>query len=164
MPATTPNTGGTTADFGNLLIAKTAIDLANTFSSITMEYGTTLGTLRTTAQILALGDFVYPTAAHAQLIGPGLISGFLIALSATDNAQVKAALSGEIQNSALSTKVTKRTVGNTQVDTIKIEVAAGGASVTAYISDFGNFTMMTQYNSVLANTTSFIELIDMKLK
>jgi hypothetical protein len=114
---------------------------------------------------LALVGSVEYSAALAQAIGPSLVSGFLIALTAMDNPQVQAALSGELQSPALSTKVTKRPLGNTEVDTIELQVSGGnGASVTAYMSDFGSFTMMTEFRSVLGSTTTYIEFIDMTLK
>ena len=116
-----------------------------------------------TVQRLSMGGFQY-TAAQAQQLGTGIVSSFLIALVAGDNAQVKAALSGELQSPALSTKVTQRIVGNTTLPTIQITVEAGGSNITSYISDFGNFTMMTRYSASIAGMTSGFEIIDMKLR
>ncbi|HEY0961861.1 MAG TPA: hypothetical protein VGE69_05845 [Pseudomonadales bacterium] len=204
-PVTNPGT--TTADFGGFIAARTLADLVSRFSSLTMEYGSSFGTIATTAQIklevlgqenvggiaadtlrvtitaaggssiaydmavdsggnvqrLNMGSFQY-TAAQAQAVGSGLVSGFLIALVAGDNAQIKAALNAEIQNPALSTKITQRIVGNTSVPTVQVSVAANGASITGYISDFGSFTMMTEYSSAISNMTSGFEIIDMQLR
>ena len=107
-------------------------------------------------------DFSIP---QAQALGPPVVDGFLSALSAADIAQVGFALAGEIQNPALSTKLTKRLVGDTEVDTIKLEVSSDAdASVIAYISDFGSFAMATEFSSTLGTETTFFEIIDMTLR
>lgn len=52
--AATANTGGstTTADFGSVIVAKTLADLKQRFSSLTMEWSSTIGTLKTTSQTM----------------------------------------------------------------------------------------------------------------
>lgn len=110
------------------------------------------------------GTFEY-SAAQSEFIGAGLVSSFLIALAAGDSAQVKAALANEIQNPALSTKVTKRIIGSITADTVQITVAANGAEITSYISDFGSFTMITEYSAKIGTfLTNSFEVIDMKLR
>jgi hypothetical protein len=112
---------------------------------------------------VALGSFVYPDA-QAEILGASAVSGFLIALAAGDNPQLQAALSGELNNGALSTKVTQRTVGTTTVPTVQLTVAANGANITGYYSDFGSFTMLTQFSSTVSVLSNSFEVIDMKLR
>lgn len=112
---------------------------------------------------VAVGSFVYPDA-QAETLGATIVSGFLIALSAGDNAQLQAAINQEIQNPALSTKVTQRMVGKTQVPTIQVTVAAGGANISSYLSDFGSFTMLTQFSSTIGSLSNSFEVIDMTLR
>jgi hypothetical protein len=207
-PNPTPTAPAAVADFSSFIAARTLNDLISYFSSITMEYSSSILTLTTTAQIklellgqenvgststnhlrvtitggtpsasqaydmwvdsagtiqrLMQGTFEFAQA-QSQLIGTGLVSSFLLALVAGDTPTIKAAVANEIANPALSTKVTQRIVGATQVDTIAVSVASGGAEVTAYISDFGNFTMMSEFLSKTSTMSTSFEIIDMKLR
>jgi hypothetical protein len=112
---------------------------------------------------MAVGSFVYPDS-QAEVLGATAVSGFLIALAAGDNPQLQAALNGQLSNGALSTKVTQRTVGNTTVPTVQLTVAANGANITGYYSDFGSFTMLTQFSSTISTLSNSFEVINMKLR
>ncbi|MES3008618.1 MAG: hypothetical protein V4751_12700 [Pseudomonadota bacterium] len=114
---------------------------------------------------LAMNGFEY-SAAQATLIGPGLVSGMLLALQAAETPTVKAAISGALANNgAVSQNTQNRTIGGLPVQTLTITISdTASASMSLELSDLGPFSMATKMNSRLSSMTSYFEITEAVLR
>lgn len=92
--------------------------------------------------------FEYTNAATADLLGRSLVSSMVSLLAAADSASIKNATSVALSNTtALQSKVQKRTFNGQQVDTLILTINVSIINYSVEISDFGNFSMITNYDA-----------------
>lgn len=113
---------------------------------------------------LAMNGFAYD-ANLSKTIGPGLVSGMLLALVAADAPAVKAVVNNELaNNSAVSQKTTNKTIGGAAVQAITISVSTGANAIEVELSDFGPFTIASSYTAVTQSSSTYFRMVDVQLR
>ncbi len=120
-----------------------------------------------TVRRFILNGFEYTAPATADALGRSLVSGMLIALAGADTPTVQTAISNQLKNpTALVQSVRNRTFGSTQYQTLVLSISAGGIfTYNAEVTDFGSFSMTTNYKVVTTGIGSnAFEVTAMKLR
>ena len=101
----------------------------------------------------------------SNLIGTGLVSSMLLALKSAESPIIQTAITQELANPSVDTKVFDNVISGLSVKTLAIEVGdAQTARVLFEISDFGGFSITTKLESTIAGATSRFELKDLEMK
>ena len=112
--------------------------------------------------ILNGGEF---PESSSNLIGTGLVSSMLLALKSAESPIIQTAITQELANPSVDTKVFDNVISGLSVKTLAIEVGdAQTARVLFEISDFGGFSITTKLESTIAGATSRFELKDLVLR
>lgn len=109
-------------------------------------------------------NFEYAPAT-ANLIGTGLLSSMLLSLAGGDSAVVQSAISAELASSSVSSKAIDATISGLAVKTLVLETGVGSsAKIVFEISDFGTFSIMSKFESIVAGTSTLWELKNIVLR
>lgn len=109
-------------------------------------------------------NFEYAPAT-ANLIGTGLLSSMLLSLAAGDSAVVQGAISTELASTSVSSRAVDATISGLAVKTLALETGIGSsAKIIFEISDFGDFSIMSKFESMVAGTSTSWELKNVVLR
>lgn len=107
-------------------------------------------------------EFLMPSS---NLIGSGLVSSMLLSLAAAESPVVQAAIAEELASPTIATKTTDGNISGLPVKTLAIQVGEDGTPTILFeISDFGNFSMTSKFQSTFLGTTTSFELRDVVLR